>query len=95
MYAKEDTIEEYIDKVFGEYAVAAKKIANCESKMNSDAVGDGGKSIGLFQIHTGYHLVAPRFLKDFRINTLIAYKLFSDSGKKWTLWSCQRVLKYD
>ena len=60
----EFTIEWYIEEVFGEDAETMKKIAQCESGMKPDRIGDThimgnlngemiGDSIGLFQIRTG------------------------------------------
>lgn len=59
-----EEIKEYIQYVFGEDAEDALKIAECESKMNPEQVGDKhlmgmldgeliGDSIGIFQIRTG------------------------------------------
>ena len=53
-----------IEQVFGDQAENAKKIAQCESRMNPEIIGDThimgmldgemiGDSIGLFQIRTG------------------------------------------
>ena len=93
VYAKDDdNIPTYIRHVFGDKADEALKIVGCESKFNPKAIGDGGKSIGLFQIHTTWHKIEPRFLKNFKINTQVAYQLFKESGNSWNLWSCKNVL---
>ena len=60
------TIEEYIEKVFGDYSEQALKIAKCESGLNPYTIGDTnimlydnkyeemvGDSIGIFQVRTG------------------------------------------
>jgi len=61
---QENKVEEEIKKVFGEQACLAIAIAKCESKLETDRIGDGhlafdyngetlGESIGVFQIRTG------------------------------------------
>lgn len=35
----------------GQSGAAMERLARCESRLNPQAVGDGGASIGLFQIH--------------------------------------------
>lgn len=92
VYAEQTSITGYIKQIFGNYSDKALAIANCESNMNPTAIGDSGKSIGLFQIHTTWHKIEPRFLKNFKINTLVAKQLFDESGKSFRLWSCSREL---
>src|SRR5258708_18560781 len=54
-------IENEIKKVFGSYYQEALKIANCESKLNPQAVNDNttwggiGKDRGIFQINDVFH----------------------------------------
>ena len=94
VYAKEsDDIETNIRQVFQEHAEEAIAISNCESHMRPNAVGDGGKSIGLFQINQRWHKIEPRFLKNPKVNIAVAYQLFKESNFKWNLWSCRSVLK--
>lgn len=88
-----DPISSKIKEVFGKYADQAIEIAKCESSLNPSAVGDGGRSIGLFQIHKGWQRIEnDRFLFDLDLNTRIAHKIFTDSGSSWKLWSCSRII---
>jgi hypothetical protein len=90
VFAKEtDDIAGYIGKVFGEYAQEAHRVAYCESKLRPDAIGDNGKSYGLFQISIRWHKIAPKFLLNYKINTQVAYQLFKENKFKWNLWSCK------
>jgi hypothetical protein len=62
------------------YAIC-KKESNCE-----DRIGDGGKSIGPFQIHTGYHpTISPEKAKDLEWSaewTAKRLKRFAHLGEK-------------
>ena len=92
VYAKEEeTPEYYIRQVFQKDADRALKIAKCESHLNPKAIGDSGKSIGLFQINQRWHKIEPRFLFNPKINIQVAYQLFKESGN-FHLWSCDKLI---
>lgn len=67
------------------------KVAKCESGFNPLAIGDGGKSIGLFQIHLPSH---PEIIKQETLNPIFSIewtaKEFS-KGNQWK-WSCWKQL---
>ena len=88
---KERIVQE-IDKVAAEYGVDAKvmrTVINCESQYNPKALGDGGKSRGLVQIHSGYHNVTDEDAYDptYAI-TFLAKHLKEGNGR---LWSCYNM----
>jgi hypothetical protein len=85
-------IEKEIDTQAAKYGVSAevmRTVVQCESQYNIKALGDGGHSRGLVQIHSGYHDVSdedaydPRFALDF-----LAKHLQQGKGN---LWSCYRM----
>lgn len=88
------TIDQLIDEKSAEYNVSAslmRKIIHCESSGNPNAVGDGGYSFGLVQIHspswpdiTQEQAVDPEFAINF-----LAKKLSEDKGH---LWTCYRMI---
>lgn len=71
----------------------AIRVAKCESGLRPDAVNDKNKNKsrddGTFQINS-VHGVNPRFLKDYRVNIMVARKLYDEQG--WTPWVCARKL---
>ncbi len=88
---KERIVQE-IDTVAAEYGVDAKvmhTVINCESQYNPKALGDGGKSRGLVQIHSGYHNVSDEDAYDptYAI-TFLAKHLKEGNGR---LWSCYNM----
>lgn len=65
-------------------------VVHCESRYNPRAVGDGGKSRGLVQIHADYH---PHVTDDMAFDedyalTFLAEKLQQGKGH---LWTCYRM----
>lgn len=88
----QDRIKKEIDNVALEHGVSAKvmhTVIKCESNYNARALGDGGKSRGLVQIHSGYHAVPdedaynPAYAVRF-----LAEKLKNGQGN---LWSCYNM----
>lgn len=71
---------------FADPALAAA-VAMAESGGNPDALGDGGASVGLWQIDTAYHpeLDAER-LRDPAFNARAAYAI-STGGRDFSPWS--------
>ena len=76
--------ERIIFEVFGEDAEVAIRIAKAESGLNCRAVGDSGKSIGLFQINK-VHWHKYGNLYDCRENARAAYDIYKASF--WYPWS--------
>lgn len=78
----------YIREVFGKDAEDAIKVARCESGLRADAQGTNSNSstdTGVFQINS-VHGINPAYLKDYRINIDVAYKMFKEQG--WNPWVC-------
>ena len=85
---------------FGEHAPAACAIAWCESRYNPLASGDGGVSLGLFQVNTGWQGAAgprgwaswagiePEALYDPAANAAVARRIWAYSGFTWRAWTC-------
>jgi len=91
------TVQEHIwDIMTNEYhlslmeKVKAMAIVDCESKFNPWAIGDNGKSLGLWQIHTGYHKdITPSDCFDVYASTRWAIEKYQHNGN-WNIWSCAR-----
>ena len=67
--------------------VNATAIALAESNGDPNAIGDGGTSFGLWQIHTPAHPeVSAAMAFDPATAAQIAYRL-SNGGTNWTPWS--------
>ena len=82
-----DLVDYYADK-HGLSRQVLHKVVNCESSYNYKAVGDGGKSFGLSQIHKPSHPTItyeestnPNFALDF-----MASNISKGKGKMWTCW---------
>ena len=89
----EERIKEEIQSVAEEYEVSEEvmnTVIRCESQYNPKALGDGGKSRGLVQIHSGYHDVSDEDAYDpaYAIRFL-AQHLKDGNGH---LWTCYRKL---
>jgi len=89
----EERIKEEIQSVAEEYEVSEEvmnTVIRCESQYNPKALGDGGKSRGLVQIHSGYHDVSDEDAYDpaYAIRFL-AQHLKEGNGH---LWTCFRKL---
>lgn len=71
----------------------AMMVAKCESGLKAEAYNDkntnGSKDSGVFQINS-VHAINPRFLKDFKVNIMVARKLYDEQG--WNPWVCARKL---
>jgi len=87
-------IFEEIEKVFGENAGTAKRVACCENqgKPNCSYLDPKKKGPtddwGAFQIHRPSHQVPVRFLVNWRINIAIAKQLFDEQG--WKPWRASK-----
>ena len=96
-----------IKRVFGKHYSKAMLVLRGNGKgtctenyhLNPKAVNtnkDGSKDYGVFQINNKWHGFLKeskndQMLKDFRVNIAVAYRLFEDSGYKFTLWSCGKA----
>jgi hypothetical protein len=72
--------EAIIDAVFGSDATLAKKVAKCESGLNPMAANSTSSARGLFQVMQSWHKIDAKWLFNPMINTLVAKKLFDESG---------------
>lgn len=87
-------IEEYIYYLSAKEQINVSKvlaIARCESKINKDAIGDNGKSFGVFQIHLPSH---PTITKEQALNPWFNISWSIDRMKegKWKMWSCYKTV---
>jgi len=64
----------------------AYRVVQCESGWNPNAIGDSGKSWGLWQIHQPSHNLGPASF-DPILSTEYAIKLLR-SSRSWEHWSC-------
>lgn len=88
---EEYTVDELIVRYSALYGVSAstmRAVIKCESNFNPNAVGDGGHSRGLVQIHDQYWpevtdemAFDPEFAVEF-----LAKNLAIHNGKIWTCW---------
>lgn len=73
-----------IVSTFGARAAEACEVSLCESKWNPAAVGDQGRSLGLFQLWRGWAPWAgyePEQLLDPSINASVALKVLQHRGR--------------
>lgn len=99
-----DTSKEYIREeirsVFGTYAKTAIRIAMCESNLRPDALNDnsrtGDYSVGIFQINLYGALAKNRPSEEWLLipknNISYAYQMFLESGRKFTPWTCAKMI---
>lgn len=86
-----------IVETFGAHADAACAVAWCESRWHPHAVGDGGNSLGLFQLWTGWaawYGVPVEALYDPVTNTAVARAVLDYRGR-WGGkggWTCADLL---
>lgn len=89
-----ESVKEYV------YYLAAKEdlnvglvlaIAKCESNTRAKAIGDGGNSFGVFQIHLPSH---PQITKEQALNPFwnINWAIDRMVEGKWKMWSCWKKL---
>ncbi len=91
--ARADGCPDVVVETFGERADEACAVSYCESKWDSGAVGDNGRSLGFFQLWEGWAKwsgVEPYQLFDLTTNTKVAYAILQHRGR-WGGsggWSC-------
>jgi len=68
------------------------RLAKCESSLNPKAIGDSGKSRGLFQIHKGYH---PEITDEqaFDIAFATEWTMQKIMAGQQHLWSCDKIIR--
>jgi hypothetical protein len=69
----------------------ALKVAKCESGLNPNAVGDGGKSFGLWQWHLPSH---PTMTKEQALDPIYSTQRAAQyfAAGKAHLWTCSRII---
>jgi hypothetical protein len=68
----------------------ARAVAWCESRWRPDAVGDGGDSLGLFQLWGGWFAwagVSAEQWADPVVNAAVALRVWETHG--WEEWACR------
>jgi hypothetical protein len=89
-----EQISNRIIEVFGENSESALKIAQCESGVRDNAIGDRSlnpSSYGIFQIRAFSSRGTPEQLLDAEYNIQYAYRM-SGGGTNWSAWTCKKVL---
>jgi len=97
---KKEAIVEYIRHKFGNNSDLALAVADCESHLRANAVGDGhltfnangveyGKSYGVFQIRHLQGRPNPDYLLNAKNNIDYAYEMYERQGgfQAWTCYS--------
>ena len=92
------TIQEHVwDIMTNEYdltfteKIKAMSVIDCESWWNKMAIGDSGKSLGLWQIHRGYHPdITPEECFDVYASTRWSLNKFIQDGRSFRAWTCGR-----
>lgn len=69
-----------------------RNVLECESSLNPKAVGDGGNSYGIAQIHLPSH---PNISKAEALDAEFSIKFMAEnfSKGKAKLWTCYRLIK--
>lgn len=88
----EYTTQELVAHFASQYQVSEKQMLatiRCESSFNEKAVGDGGKSFGLSQIHLPSH---PTVTKEQATNKVFAVEFMAKAfaKKQQRMWTCWR-----
>lgn len=88
------SIDELISDASLKYGVSEavmRKVVACESTFNPNAIGDGGKSFGLVQIHLPSH---PYVSREEALNPEFAVEFLAKnlSLGKGRMWTCYRNL---
>lgn len=88
------TVPQMIEKYAVEYRVSAERMTRtiqCESTFNPDAIGDGGHSFGLSQIHLPSH---PTVTREQALDEEFAIKFMAEQFSKGNAraWTCWRKL---
>ncbi len=78
----------YYAELYGVSEITLLNVTHCESNFNPNAIGDGGRSFGLAQIHLPAHpqiskeeALDPEFAIEF-----MAKNIKTGNGNMWTCW---------
>ena len=90
---KEDLVEltkQYANR-YGVSFNTMSRVINCESSWDIEAVGDGGKSHGLVQIHNPSH---PKITREQATDPEFAINFLAEnlSNGKGNMWTCYRMI---
>lgn len=75
---EQQEIEEFGAYLFKENWEMFKKVIWCESRWNTQAVSHT-QDYGLTQINH-IHQISPRWLRNWRVNLVVAYEMFKEQG---------------
>lgn len=98
---KEITIKEHVFRLLTveggltfDEAIEGMSIVNLESRWDLYAIGDNGKSHGLWQIHEPSHPQISRECKfDAYCSTRSAIEIYKKWGNTWNAWSTYKLIK--
>ena len=83
--------KEIICAVFTDNCEEALRVANCESGLNPTAANKTSSARGLFQVMQSWHKIDQKWLFHPYINTLVAKKLYDESGGSFSPhWNASR-----
>ena len=92
-------IEQFIRDVFGDHVGTAFRLLECENStldpyaVNTDGnFPEGSQDIGVFQINEYWQGVNPKFLRNWRLNIIIAKQLYDENGHQFNLWTCGKSM---
>lgn len=89
----EKSLSQLIVEVARVYGIDEERflaVAKCESSLNPSAVGDGGNSFGIFQIHLPSH---PTVTVEKAFDVVWTVHWSAEKFKKDpTIWSCYKIL---
>lgn len=93
VYVLPQNVVDFIEMLWGDEAGDAIKVFTCESRLNPSVEhwnNNGSVDTGVAQINS-VHGINQKWLRDYRINLLVAYKLWQEQG--WRPWVCDYVLE--
>jgi hypothetical protein len=96
--ARPDGCPAIVVETFGDEADNACAVSYCESRWNPLAVGDQGRSLGMFQLFAGtwapWYGVAPEQLLDPVVNTAVARAVWQHRGRWGGAggWTCADLI---
>lgn len=81
----------------GDLNAKAKRVAQCESGLNPNAVSPGGANHGLFQINSVHKPTVQAMgyswsqIYDPYVNSKVARHIFDSAGGSWSPWGCRNA----
>lgn len=104
--SSKDPVKDFVIRIFGKYSDKAFNILQnpkCHENLALDPQAkhvnnDGSIDYGLFQLNDRWwgfkqYVNNEKMLFDYRINTLIAYRIFEDNNYSFSRWVCGQYLK--